>query len=81
MTVPPALPSDSMPMKYAFVVAPPAAAGIDISAVVCVAVNVPEASDVRRTFASKLASFQLASGDLVLLARCWNQSRGLSSIL
>lgn len=52
ITVPPALPSDSMPMKYAFVVAPPAAVGIDISAVVCVALNVPDASDVRRTFAS-----------------------------
>ena len=57
MSVPPALCSDSMPMKYAFIDAPPAAAGIDISAVVCVAVNVPDASDVRRTFATELASF------------------------
>lgn len=54
MTVPPAFPSDSMPMKYAFVVVPPAEAGINISAVVCVAVKVPEASDVRRTFTNEL---------------------------
>ena len=55
MTVPLAFPSDSMPMKYAFVAVPPAEAGINTSAVLCVAVKVPEASDVRRTFTDELA--------------------------
>lgn len=62
MTVPPPFPSDSMPMKYAFVVVPPAETGIDISAVVCVAVNVPEARDVRRTYENRLASLSWLLG-------------------